>query len=131
VLLTASGLATCSLARFQPMEPRFWRSYSSLRAPMMTLAAVGRCRSQLSEILQSGLARFFRDFFDGVYDLLGCLLEKRTKWTQSVLISPVVRVPHGPMKLRLRQRYAVTGFVGADGYCACEHTLFPSELICR
>src|SRR5580692_1175147 len=50
VLLAASSLATCSLVRFQPTAPRFWRSCSSLRAPMMTLATVGRCKSQFKAI---------------------------------------------------------------------------------
>ena len=50
VALAASSLATWSLVRFQPTEPRFWRSCSSLRAPMMTLATVGRCNSQFRAI---------------------------------------------------------------------------------
>ena len=48
--LAASSFATCSGVSVQPTAPRFWRSCSSLRAPMMTLATVGRCSSQFSAI---------------------------------------------------------------------------------
>src|SRR5262249_235946 len=48
VALAASRVATCAAVRFQPTAPRFWRSCSSFRAPTMTLATLGRCKSQLS-----------------------------------------------------------------------------------
>jgi len=48
--LALSSLSTCSGVSDQPTAPRFWRSCSSLRAPMMTDETVGRCKSQLSAI---------------------------------------------------------------------------------
>ncbi len=48
--LAASSFAICSGVRFQPIAPRFWRSCSSFRAPMITVETVGRCSSQLSAI---------------------------------------------------------------------------------
>src|ERR1700730_13042505 len=50
IALAASNFAICSRVNFQPTEWRFCRSCSSLRAPTITLATVGRCRSQFSAI---------------------------------------------------------------------------------
>ena len=64
--LAASSLAICSGVRFQPTAPRFCRSCSSLRAPMMTFATVGAASSQLKAICGTVLPVSAGDRVDGV-----------------------------------------------------------------
>ena len=75
--LAASSLATCSRVRFQPTAPRFSRSCCSLRAPMMTVATVGRCSSQLRAICGTVLPVSRGDLVDGVDDLVDIVVRDR------------------------------------------------------
>ena len=77
VALAASSWATCVGVRFQPTAPRFWRSCSSLRAPMMTFATVGRCEQPVERDLRHGLARFLGDCVEGVDDPVDVLVGDR------------------------------------------------------
>ena len=75
--LAASSLATCSGVSFQPTAPRFWRSCSSLRAPMMTVDTVGRCSSQLSAICGTVLPVSARDRVERIDDAVEVLVGDR------------------------------------------------------
>ena len=56
--LAWSSRATCSASRLHPTAPRFWRNWSSLRAPMITLDTVGRASFRTRETVstEAGLA---------------------------------------------------------------------------
>ena len=75
--LAASSLATCSGVRFQPTAPRFWRSCSSLRAPMMTFATRRPLQQPVERDLRHGLAGLLRDLVERVDDPVEVLVGDR------------------------------------------------------
>ena len=68
--LAASSVATCAGVRFQPTAPRFCRSCSSLRAPMMSVATVGPLQQPVQRDLRDGLAGLRGDRVQRIDDLV-------------------------------------------------------------
>ena len=88
---------------FQPTAPRFCRSCSSLRAPMITLDTVGRCEQPVERDLRHGLAGLLRDGVERVDDAVEILVgHLRALVDRELALQPA----------RFRQRLAAADLAG-------------------
>ena len=89
--LAASSAATCSGVSDQPTAPRFWRSCSSLRAPMITEDTVGRLQQPVDGDLRHGLAGLGGDLVQRVDDPVEMLVLDRRAEARGLVQAAALR----------------------------------------